>query len=71
MSFEGNFLKSVERNSKKYFTRASIETETETEIVKKFGVHSCIFQSTTGDQYQGGLETGQQKKVPFVGEFAS
>ena len=25
-----------------------------TEIVKKFGVHSCIFQSTAADQYQGG-----------------
>lgn len=49
MSFEVNFLKSVGRNSKKYFTRASM-----TEIVKKFGIHSCIFQSTTGDQYQGG-----------------
>ena len=24
-------------------------------IVKKFGVHICIFQSTAGDQYQGGL----------------
>ena len=23
---------------------------------KKFGVHSCIFQSTAGDQYQGGLK---------------
>ena len=25
-----------------------------TKIVKKFGVHICIFQRTAGDQYQGG-----------------
>ena len=28
--------------------------EIKTKIVKKFGVHICIFQRTAGDQYQGG-----------------
>ena len=32
----------------------STATEIKTKIVKKFGVHICIFQSTVGDQYQGG-----------------
>ena len=31
--------------------------EIKTKIVKNFGVHICIFQSTAGDQYQvGGLQ---------------
>ena len=50
-----NFLKSVGRNSKKF-------NDIITEIVKKFGVHSCIFQSTAGDQYQG---VGEGAKMSF------
>ena len=46
MLFDVNFLKSVGRNSKNYFNGII------TEIVKKFGVHNCIFQNTAGDQYQ-------------------
>ena len=56
MLFEVNFLKSVGKNSKNYFTRAYNSYGIITEIVKKFGVHSCIFQGTAGDQYQGGLK---------------
>ena len=36
-----------------------------TEIFKKFGVHSCSFQSTAGDQYPGGV--GAKIRPPPLG----
>ena len=52
MSFEVNFSKKCWKKFKKLLYYGF--NEIITEIVKKFGVHSCIFQSTAGDQYQGG-----------------
>ena len=57
MSFKGNFLGSLGRNSKNYLD------EIKTKIVKKFGVNVSIFQSKAGDQYQGGIPD-RVKEIP-------
>jgi hypothetical protein len=45
LSFTVNFLKAVERYKKKISFRGK--------LLKKFGVHRCILQSTADDKFQG------------------
>ena len=49
----GQFSEKSWKKFKKNFYQGLDEIKTK--IVKKFGVHICIFQRTAGDQYQGGL----------------